>query len=160
MPFIYAVVPGAQQTTNASGGTENDALFIKPGSTRNVFLQQMLIQGKAAALTSLSGIVARLKKWTTTASSGGTGITPTPRDVGMQASKATAGYATGGVTSGTGGPALLGAFGCSAGGPGGWAAQNADSVHTLEAADNKSIDAFVSSPTASMGYDLSAEIGE
>jgi hypothetical protein len=29
MPFIYGVTPGAEQTTNATPGTENDSFFLK-----------------------------------------------------------------------------------------------------------------------------------
>lgn len=160
MPMLYGVVPGALQTCNGTPNTENDCLFIRPGATRNVFLQSLLAVGRAAALTAISGIALRLKKWTTTASSAGTSITPAPRDVGMQAAKATAGYATTTVTSGTGGPTLQQAFGCGAAGPGGWTAENADSVIVLEANDNKSIDLFNASGTASLNFECSATIGE
>jgi hypothetical protein len=157
MPFIYSVTPGAEQTSNGTGGTENDSFFIKAGSTRNVALQSLIGQGKANALTAISGLMVRIKKWTSTAASGGTGITPTPRDPGMQAAKGTAGYATSAVTTGTGGPSVMGAFGMGASGPGGWVAANADSPMVLEGAATQSIDAFVSSGTATMKYELSAE---
>lgn len=160
MPMIYGVVPGAVQTTNGTPNTENDCLFVRPGATRNSFLQSVLAIGRAAAQTSISGLVFRIKKWTTTASSGGTAITPSPRDTGMQAAKATAGYGATTVTSGTGGPSLQQAFGCGKAGPGGWTAENADSVIVLEANDNKSIDVFSASGEASQNFELSATIGE
>jgi len=158
--LVFSVVPGVAQATNATPNTENDSLFIKPGATRCVSLMQMLIRGAGANLTALTSIACRVKKWTTTAASAGTPITPAPRDPGFQAAKATAGYAAGGVTSGTGGPALLEAFGCSATAGGGFVAPSADAYHTLEGAATQSIDAFVSSGLASMPYELDAAIVE
>lgn len=155
--FVYAVVPGALQTTNGTANTENDCFFIKPGSTRNVSLQALFVHGKAAGLTAISGITFRLKKWTTTSSSAGTAITPSPNDIGMQAAKHTAAYSATTVTSGTGGPTLLGSIGCGAAGPGGWTAVNADSVKTLEAGDNKSIDVFNTAGTVSLNFEMQAE---
>ena len=161
MPFIYGVVPGVNFTTSATPNTEVDALFIKPGATRDVNLISSSLQGKGAALTSLSGIIQRVKKWTTTASSGGTAITPSARDPGDQAAKATAGQASAGVTSGTGGPVLQVVFGCSASGPGSWSwLNNADVAIALEGAATQSIDVFNSSGTASLLHELSVDILE
>src|SRR5437867_548965 len=103
--FVYGVVPGAIQTTNATPSTENDCFFVAAGAAgRSSMLQALYVVGRGAGLTAISGISFRLKKWFTTASAGGTAITPAPRDGTVQASKATAGYAAATVTSGTGGP--------------------------------------------------------
>lgn len=159
--FVYGVVPGALQTSNATPNTENDCFFIAAGSAgRSSMLQQLSIHGKGASLTSISGITFRLKKWFTTASSGGTGITPSPRDGTVQASKATAGYAVATVTSGTGGPTLMLSIGCGAAGPGGWVAPNPDSMPLLEAGSADSLDIFNTSGTASLNFEVSAEIVE
>lgn len=161
MPMVYGVVPGALQTSNATPNTENDCFFVAAGSaSRAVGLLGLYVHGKGAALTAISGITFRIKKWTTTASSGGTSITPTPRDVGFQASKATAGYAVAAVTSGTGGPTLLGSIGCGAAGPGGWVAPNPDALPVIEAGSADSIDVFNASGTASLNFEMSAEIVE
>lgn len=161
MPMVYSVVPGALQTTNATPNTENDCLFIAAGSAgRTVGLLGLYVHGKGAALTAISGITFRIKKWTTTASSGGTGITPTPKDVGFQAAKHTAGYAVAAVTSGTGGPTLLGSIGCGAAGPGGWTAPNPDAVAVIEAGSADSIDVFCASGTASLNFEQFAETVE
>lgn len=162
MPFVYTIMTAAVATnfvTHATPATEIDALFIKPG-TRNIAVQAMYVGGKAPGLTALSGIAYRLKKWTTTASSGGTAITPAPNDIGMQASKATAGGASAGVTSGSGGPTFIG--GCTSGvaGPGGWTAPNPDSNKVLEGSDNKSIDMYSASGTASLNYEATMEFQE
>ena len=160
MPMVYGVVPGVNFTTNAVANTEIDALFGKRG-TRTVLLTSVALQGKGAALTSLSGIIQRVKKWTTTASSGGTAITPSPRDPGSQAAKSTAGQASAGVTSGTGGPVLQIAFGCSASGPGSWSwLNNPDVAVVLEGSANQSIDIMNASGTASLVFELSADIQE
>lgn len=160
MPFIYGVAPGVNFTTSATPNTEIDALFIKPG-TRNVNLTSSQVQGKGANLTSLSGIMQRVKKWTTTAASGGSAITPSPRDPGAQAAKATAGQASAGVTPGTGGPVLQLAFGCSASGPGSWSwLNNPDVAVTLEGSANQSIDVFNISGVASLLFELSVDIME
>lgn len=160
MPMCYAVVPGALQTTNATPNTENDCFFIAAGTGRGVGLLALYVHGKGAALTAISGITFRIKKWTTTAGSAGTAITPTPKDPGMQASKHTAGYSVSTVTSGTGGPTLLGSIGCGAAGPGGWVAPNPDAMPYIESASADSFDAFNASGTASLNFELSAETQE
>ena len=160
MPMIYAVVPGAIQTTNATPLTANDAFFVKPGATRNVALQSLYVVGRGAGLTAISGISFRGEKWTTTASQLGTGITPTPKDPGMQVAKSTAAYSPSGVFPGTGGPLLFISIGCGAAGPGGWVAPNADSLQVAEAAATHSLDVFDVSGTASLNFEMSAEIIE
>jgi hypothetical protein len=159
--FFYGVVPGVNFTTSAVAGTENDVLFVRPGASRAVNLAAIAMQGKGTNLTSLSGIIQRVKKWTTTASSGGTAITPSPRDPGAQAAKATAGQASAGVTSGTGGPVLQLVVGCSGSGPGAWSyLNNPDVAITLEGGANQSIDLFSSSGAVSMVYETSCDISE
>lgn len=160
MPFVYGVVTGAIQTTNATPLTANDCAFFKPGATRNLSLQALYLQGRGAGLTAISGISIRVEKWFTTSSSVGTAVTPAPRDIGMQAAKGTAAFAVATVTSGTGGPTLMLAIGCGAAGPGGWVAPNPDSLMTVEAAANQSLDLFCASGTASMSFEQSAEIVE
>src|SRR2546422_7160869 len=93
MPMVYAIVPGAIQTTNATPLTANDCAFVKPGATRNVGLQSLYVVGRGAALTAISGIQFRLEKWTSTAAAGGTAVTAAPRDPCIQAAKSTAAYA-------------------------------------------------------------------
>jgi hypothetical protein len=159
MPFVYSVEPGLDFTTSATPGIEIDALFVKPG-TRTLAIQAIYPKGKGNGLTAISGIVNRVKKFTSTASSGGSAIAPTPRDPGMQAAKASAGQATGGVTPGTGGPLLLLSVGCGAASPGGWQAITPDSALVLEASATQSMDLFNSSNTASLKFELGVEIVE
>lgn len=167
MPFCYEVASknvAENYTTSATPNTEIDAAFIKPGASRVASLISMMLQGKGAALTALSGIVARLKHWTSTASSGGTAITPAPTNNLYPAAVATAAAGaaggTGAVTSGTGGPNVVGSVGCGASGPGGWTAPNPDAYKVLDGGANKSLDIFTASPTASLSLEFSGTIQE
>lgn len=157
--FVYTTMSKSVAenfVTSGTANTEIDAMFVKPG-TRNIAIQALIVGGKGAGLTALSGIAYRLKKWTTTASSVGTAITPAPSDPGAQAAKATAAGASAGVTSGTGGPTLQ--CGCVSGaaGPGGWVAPNPDSMKQLEGSANNSMDLFVASGTVSLNYEANIE---
>ncbi len=162
MPLYYTNVPGAIQTTNASALTANDCFFIKAGATRSVWLDGIFPVGRGANLTSISGITYRLEKWFTTASSGGTAITPSPDDPGYQAAKHTAGFAAGVVTSGTGGPTLMLSIGSGTTSPGGWMApgNNLDKAYALEAAANMSLDIFNVAGAASLNFELSVSAVE
>jgi len=160
MPFVYnsqsAVLGAGSLATSGSANTEIEHSFHKPG-TRNIGIQALYVGGKGAGLTALSGIAYRMIKWTTTSAAGGTSVTPTPRDVGMQAAKATAAMSSAGVTAGTGGPLFLGGCVSGAAGPGGWVAPNPDSLPTLEGSDNKSIGVRSASGTASLNFELNIE---
>jgi hypothetical protein len=146
--------------THATPNTEIDAAFIKPGATRVVMLIALRVQGKGAGLTALSGIAFRLKVFPTTASSGGTGLTPNPVDIRAPAATHTAGAASAGVTSGTGTAVFVGGLGCGASGPGGWVAPNPDGAPALDGNQNKSIDVFAASGTASLNYEMAGETQE
>jgi hypothetical protein len=156
VPMVYTLSPGTagNTATNSSANTENETFFMKAG-VRNAALQAMYVQGKAAGLTSISGIIHRIIKWAT-ASTGGSSITPTPKDPGMQTAKQTAASAP---TAGTTRTNHV-IFGCGAAGPGGWVAPNPDSVILLEGGGNPSIDALNASGTASMNFEWSAETVE
>jgi hypothetical protein len=158
--MVYTCVPGANQTTNAGANTANDAAFTKPGTARSSAVKSAFITGKGAGLTTISGIEIRGELWTTTSSSGGTAITPTPADQNMSAASSTAAFSATTVTSGTGGPSLQIAFGCGAAGPGGWVAQDPDSMLVINAAANRSLDWFNISGTISLNFEMSWTIQE
>ena len=161
MPFVYGVEVGANFTTSATPATEIDALFVKPGAGALVSMISGWMQGKMSAATVLNGIVQRIKVWTSTASSGGTGITPSPHDQRSPASSATAGQATAGVTPGTGGPALKDGFGCTATGPGAWdSLGDLNRAISLAAGATQSIDLFNSSAAASIAFETGVNIQE
>jgi hypothetical protein len=155
MPMFYTLVPGAIQTTNATPLTANDCFFITPGATRTFWVKAIFPEGRGAQLTSISGITYRLEKWFTTASSGGTALTPSPNDPGYQAAKQTAGWAVATVTSGTGGPTLMLSIGSGTTSPGNWIAPTLDDAYSLPAAAASSLDIFCASGTASLNFELS-----
>lgn len=157
MPLFYTDVPGAIQTTNATPLNANDCFFIAQGATRGVWIKAIYPEGRGALLTSISGITYRLEKWTTTPSSGGSAITPSPNDVGYQAAKHTAGFSASTVTSGTGGPTLMMSIGSGTTSPGNWIAPTLDEAYFLEAkaAAAQSLDIFNVSGAASVNFELS-----
>ena len=167
MPFMYDLSTKAQAenyTTSGTPNTEIDYQFVKPGASRPVGIAAIKGQGKGAGLTALSGIVLRLKQWTSTASSAGTAATPAPKDNRAPACVATAGLGTSGgtaaVTSGTGGPSIVGLASFGASGPGGNVAINPDDVPTLDGNANKSMDLFSACPTASLSFESETTIAE
>ena len=156
MPMVYSLslATAGNLTTSGTANTETDTFFVKAG-VRNVALQAMYVLGKGAGLTAISGISFRIVKFTT-ASTAGTGITPTPKDPGSQAAKATS------ASRPTAGSTRVNriVFGCGAAGPGGWVAPNPDSVELLEGGGALSIDSFDVSGTVSLNFEFSAEIVE
>lgn len=154
MVYTLALATEANVATNGSANTENETFFCKAG-VRNAALQAAYVIGKGAGLTAISGIVFRLIRWGT-ASTSGTGITPTPKDPGMQAAKATAASAPTAGTTRTN--RIL--FGCGAAGPGGWVAPNPDSVELMEGGGAVSLDLLNASGTVSLNFEWAAEIVE
>lgn len=167
MAFVYCTHTkqvAENYTTSATPNTEIDFLFVKPGSSRALLAIALAVQGKGAGLTALSGIVLRLKQWTTTGSSAGTATTPAPKNNLVPACVATAGMGVAGgtaaVTSGTGGPSIVGMASMGASGPGGRVAINVDDVPTLDGGANKSMDLFSSCPTASLSFEAELDTQE
>jgi hypothetical protein len=156
MPMVYEIslaTPGVL-TTSGTTNTEVDAWFIKAG-VRNVYLTSVRVQGKANAATTISGISFRVMRLTT-ASTGGTGITPAPRDLGMQASKATS--ASRPAIGSTRTNHVI--FGCGKAGPGGWVAETPDHKLVLEGGGAFSIDMVDVATEISLTYEFSASFEE
>jgi hypothetical protein len=159
--LYYDSAPGATQTTNAAANTPNDCAFIKPGALRSVWLTAVFSEGRSVQQTSITGISFRIESWTTTSSSAGTALTPTPSDEGYAAANHTEGWAVGAVTSGTGGPTLRGSFGCSIAGPGvPWMSRQIDEAPMLQAGENRSIDIFDVTGGTSLPFELSWKTAE
>ncbi len=157
MAMVYSIAPATagNLTTSATPGTEVETFFLKPGATRAASFSAMSVIGKGAGLTAISGLVFRLGKWAT-ASTAGTAMTPSPRDVGMQAATATAASRpTAGSTR-----TQLHLFGCGAAGPGGWMARDADDMVLLNAAGALSLFCADACGTASMLFEFSATFQE
>lgn len=157
MPMVYSLslATAGNLTTNGSANTETETFFAKPGATRSLYLQSVYAIGKGAGLSVISGIAFRIIRWGT-ASTAGTGITPTPKDPGMQAATATAASRP---TSGSTRTNRI-VFGCGAAGPGGWIAPNQDSMEVVAAANAASISMMDVSGTVSLAFEFSAEIQE
>jgi hypothetical protein len=153
--LYYTDVPGAVQTTNAAANTANDCFFVTPGSLRSVGIKTIYPTGRGATLTAISGITYRLEKWTTTASSGGTAITPTPDESGYAAASHTAGFSASTVTSGTGGPTLCLSIGSGTTSPGNWQAPSFEEAYRLYAGQTQSMDIWNISGAASLNFELS-----
>jgi hypothetical protein len=84
-------------------------------ATRGVDLMSIFVHGRGAALTAITGIGYRVRRWTT-AGSGGTAITPAPRRIGTTAASTAADKVTA-ITAGTVSGAYQLGFGCGAAGP-------------------------------------------
>jgi hypothetical protein len=164
--FIYDTVLAAAEsttvtspmyTTNATPNTTTDHLRFLTVSPRAAYIQACYVTGRAAALTTISGISFRFIRFGT-ASTVGTAASIRPRDPGSQAAVTTAFTApTIGST-----PTLQLAFGCGAAGPGGWVAPNPDSQIYLATAGgaNGNVDLISGSGTASLNFDAVVEHGE
>src|SRR5437660_3173116 len=117
MPFIFASHPKQAAlenlTSSGSANTGLDQAFWKPGASRPLAIVALRVQGKGGGLTALSGISIRLKQWTSTSSTSvaATSTVPQPKNNLAPAAVATAGMASRAqstVTSGTGGPQVVG----------------------------------------------------
>jgi hypothetical protein len=154
MPAFYTIVPGAIQTSNAAALTANDCFFVAAGA-RTFWIKAVYPEGRGALLTSISGLTYRLEKWTTTASSAGTAVTPSPNDLAYAAAKQTSAWAVATVTPGTGGPTLLLSIGSGTTSPGNWIAPTLDEAYAVAGGATSSIDIFNASGASSLNFELS-----
>ncbi len=159
MPFAYAVegAPATPYATHATPNTEDPTLVLRQAA-RGVDLQAVYAIGRGAALTAITGIGYKVRRWTT-AGSGGTAVTPAPRRIGTTASTTAADKLTA-ITAGTVSGAYQLGFGCGAAGPGGWVAPNPDSMIHLEGGSSDELDINSVAGVASMLHHVSAEIVE
>lgn len=159
MPFIYGVdgAPATPYATHATPNTEDPTLVLRQAA-RGMELQAIYVHGRGAGLTALTGIGYRVRRWTT-AGTGGTAITPSPRMIGTTASTTAADKVTA-ITPGTVSGAYQLGFGCGAAGPGGWVAPNPDSCIKLEGGGADELNVNSVAGVASMLHHVSAEIIE
>lgn len=159
MPFVYAVegAPATPYACSATPNTEDPSLVLRQ-AVRGFDLQALWVLGRGAALTAISGIGFRVRRWTT-AGTGGTAITPNPRRIGTTASTTAADKVTA-ITPGTISGAYQLSIGCGAAGPGGWVAPNPDSCIHVEGGGADELDVNSVSGTASLLHHVSAEIAE
>lgn len=158
MPLYYDVQIGTpgNHTTSGTPNTEVGVYAVLAGASRPVGLQAIYLQGKAAGLSAISGIVIRTMT-ATTASSSGTACNPVPKRTGGVAAASTAVSVQ--TISSTGRVNHI-ITGCGVAGPGGWVAPNDESRITIDGGSGDSIDAISISATASLTFECSLEVVE
>jgi hypothetical protein len=159
MPFCYAFdgAPATPYATHATPNTEDPTLVLRQ-VTRGFDIQAVYVHGRGAALTALTGIGYRLRRWTS-AGSGGTTVTGNPRRIGTVAATTGADKVTA-ITPGTVSGVYQLGFGCGAAGPGGWVSPNMDSTIHVEAGSSDEININSVCGVASMLHHVHAEILE
>jgi len=159
MPFVYAVegAPATPYAAHATPNTEDPTLVLRQ-AVRGFDLQSIFVLGRGAALTAITGIGYRVRRWTT-AGSGGTAVVPNPRRIGTTAST-TAADKVSAITAGTVSGVYQVSFGCGAAGPGGWVARDADSAIHVEGTSADELDINSVCGVASLLHHVSAEIAE
>lgn len=159
MPFAYAVegAPATPYQTHATPNTEDPTLVLRQ-VTRGFDLNAVYVHGRGSALTAITGIGYRVRRWTT-AGSGGTSITPSPRRVGTTATTVAVDKVTA-ITPGTVSGAYQLTLGCGAAGPGGWVAPNEDSRVHVEGGSSDELDINSVCGGASFSHHVHAEILE
>ena len=155
--FVYSIAPAANVATNGSADTDTDHLRFLTTATRAAYFNALYMLGKGAGLTAISGIVARLVRFTTP-STVGAAIVPRPRDPGAQSA---VGTPFTGPTVGTTQTLQL-AVGCGAAGPGGWVAPNPESQIALDANGGArgNLDLISQSGTVSLNFEYTLEYSE
>lgn len=159
MPFAYGIegAPATPYATSATPNTEDPTLVLRQ-AVRGFDLMSIFVQGRGAALTAITGIGYRVRRWTT-AGTGGTAVVPAPRRIGTAASTTAADKVTAIVPGTISGAYQLG-FGCGAAGPGGWVARDQDSAIHVEGGGADELDINSVAGVASMLHHVSAEIQE
>src|SRR5438132_9564672 len=159
MPLVYAVegAPATPYTTHATPNTEDPTVVLRQ-ATRGFDLQAVFVHGRGAALTAITGIGYRIRRWTTVGT-GGTAVTPNPRRIGTTASTTAADKVTA-ITAGTVSGAYQLSIGCGAAGPGGWVARDADSAVHVEGGSADELDINSVSGVTAMLHHVSCEITE
>lgn len=159
MPFAYGIegAPATPYATSATPNTEDPTLVLRQ-AVRGFELRSLLAHGRGAALTAITGIGYRVRRWTT-AGSGGTAITPNPRRIGSTAST-TAADKVSAITPGTVSGAYQLSFGCGAAGPGGWVALDSDAAVCVEGGSSDELNVNSVCGVASMLHHVSGEIVE
>lgn len=153
--FAYSdsLATAGNLTTNGTANTETETFFLKPGSTRSLYLAAIQIGGKGASITSLAAIVLRVMKWGT-ASTSGTGLALIAKDASAPSTTITgASRPTAGTTRTNAGPIIT----CGATSPNQWTALNPDHMVVLAAGNAGSISGQDAGAAVSMPFELNLE---
>lgn len=155
MPYVYmdSLATAGNLTTNGTANTETETLFLKPGSTRSLYLAAVQLGGKGAAVTQLAAIAVRFMKWGT-ASTAGTALAIVAREASMPSTTITgASRPTAGTTRTNGGPIIT----CGATSPNQWIALNPDHMFGIAAGNAGSISAQDVGAAVSMPFEIGCE---
>jgi hypothetical protein len=155
MPFVYtdSLATAGNLTTNGTANTETETFFLKPGSTRSIYLAAVQVGGKGNNVTQLNAIALRFMKWAT-ASTSGTSLASIAKDGSAPATTTTSGSRpTAGATRTNAGPIVS----CGATSPNQWMALNQDHMVSLAAGNAGSISAQDVGTLASMPFEFSLE---
>lgn len=160
MPFVYGVgAAGVDYATSGSADTEDAWLALRE-STSGFKLTGLFVAGKAVAATVLNGISHHIRRWTT-AGSGGTALTPSPRVATAPAANTTAADKQTALTPGTVSGAVQLSIGHGASGPGGWVARDENSKVVVEPGSADELDIYsIQGGTSALDFTGSCEIEE
>lgn len=160
MPFVYGFAKDteAAYATHATPNTDDPTIVLRQ-TTRNVELQALYCLGRGAALTAITGIGYRVRRWTTVGTGGTAIANVAPRRIGTTALTVIVDKISA-ITPGTISGAVQVAFGCGAAGPGGWVARDEDSKITMEAGSADELDINSVAGVTAMLHQLSGEIAE
>ena len=155
--FMYSISPAANVATNGSADTDTDHLRFLTTATKAAFVNALYLTGKGAGLTAISGIIARLVRFSTP-STVGSAIVPAPRGPGAPAA---VGTPFTGPTVGTTQTLQL-AVGCGAAGPGGWVAPTPSAQMGMNANGGAlgNFDLISQSGTISLNFEYTLEYEE
>lgn len=167
MPFI-ALGTNAEFNTNittsATPNTEQVDAYVSVPVAYLAQTLSVLVGGRAAGLTVISGIGFRIKRATGAAASGGNivSVGDGKADVGAQTLRGSINIAFRAPTAITAGvtPEYVGGFSCGATGPGGWICPNAQSLlrGSSDQGLARSVDLYSTSGTASLPYESTIAI--
>jgi len=149
--------PAVPYATHATPNTEDPTLVLRQ-TARNCDLMSITVCGRAAAASTIGSIGYKVRRWTTVGS-GGTSVTPAPTRIGATASTVCVDKASA-ITAGTVSGAIVGGFGCSKSGPGGWTARDQDDYCTLEGGSADEFDINSLAGEASLPHTVGCKIAE
>jgi|SRR6185369_7168692 len=153
MPFVYndQLATAGNLTCSATANAETETCFLKPGTTRSLYLSYIKGSGKNAAKTQLDSIFIRTRKWGT-ASTGGTALSIVGTDASVPSTTITgASRPTSGTTATNAGPIL--GFGTTSWDL--WQTANPNEMISLGASNAGSISLFDGAATGSLVFEVS-----
>lgn len=158
MPFVYNADANQVYSSDATPATEDAWMVLRQASNRNFSLSAVYAWGRAAAATSLTSIAHHVRRWTT-AGSGGTAVTPSPRRTGRAAVTTVVDKQTA-ITPGTVDGSIQLGFGHSVTSQGQWIARDRDEEIHVEGGSGDELDVYSISGGASQIFSGAVEFSE